>query len=228
MNDFFAEQYQNTIETNVSDDVTKLMLPTDSQQFTVDHSNQQKVVNSSLVQEELLYLIPANPLLKPGSLLGRTSAWSREGDEEDMYGCSMKSARSYRLGQEIEELSIEYPVYREFDYLFSHKRFMDTTLMVMGERIEIFKSSLICSSTDKSQSTNKKEVVFKATHYIDVLDGGKKYFLKSNMFSGTEHSHAFNKEALIMKDKLDVELIKHLYKNAKLEDVIKPLSVLSK
>lgn len=236
MNNSFIEQYHNVIAGDANGEIKTLVQSNGL--FTIDRKNQQKVTNSVVVQTELLFLVPTNSLFKPGMLLGRTSAWNVE--EEDIMvgygqGNMAMAKKACPLGgvltnELFEELYIDFPESREFENLFTSKLFMNTTLMVMSDRIEILKTSQACNNKSKSQSSTKHETTFRITHFIDVLDGNKKYFLKTNMFSNVEHSFEYPSvdQSIIMNGKIDIELIEHLYKNADLANIIKPLQVLSK
>ena len=200
MLDLFQENFNEIVATDVVDDMKPL-----TDLFAVARETQQKVTNAFIAQEELLFLVPRSPILKPGTLLGRVtpldstdehipSSWGRIPCDSD----------------DTERLHVQFPDSYEFDYLFSKKRFMDKTLMVMGDRIEIFKSIRATSSVSKGDNTDKTKTFFRVTHYVDVLDENKRYLLKTNMFANTEYSSEYNCEALVMDDNLDNELIKHL------------------
>jgi len=183
--------------------------------FDISKKDKQNLLKYNIEKKEIIYLIPKKPLLSPGQLLGCKNIL--DNDEENYFA----KINSGELSEGDLEISTPNVVYAT--NFFTSKKVMETTLMVVGERIEIYKVSRHKIGKTDFSELKKTSVNYIVSHYIDVIDGASKKVIQTNMFENTSMVFGTN----YTTEKLDIEFIKYTYSNANIEKIISPLQILS-
>jgi len=190
----------------------------DTNLFSVTDKNKQNITKYKVEKEEVIYLIPSKPLLSPGQLLGVTDIM----DAEDFFGKIMKVTGMMDEDEEDADPEIVFPICKDFSSFFSYKKVMQSTLLVVGERIEIYKKYCYKDIETNSSAEKRTNIFYWANHYIDVIDGTSKNVIETNLFSKDGYNGR-----IVMKDELDFNLIKRIYTQTNIETIIEPLKILT-
>lgn len=216
MGEFFIKQLQELEETSLQKDVQNLLGET----FSEQEGRKQSVTNSKVDRSEVTFLRPENPLVKPGTLLGLDTKMA-EG-QLDAWGMCKAANDSDK------ELFLKPLRVKAVEEITETRVVLERPLMVTGDCIEVYKNTCFYENSNADQRNESVSTYYRVTHYIEVLDENSKYFIATNLFSDSEHTHDRNNKALVIDDSYDLSQIEHIYANANVDKVLAPLVPLTK
>lgn len=189
--------------------------------FTVNKSGNQTFSGAVLTKKEIIFIKPKKPLLRPGQLLGTKSLI--EISEGDLYGFTATMNCKMAKCMDDEDYRIKFIPKHGIDEFLIYEKKSDSVLIVVDERIEIYKKRIYNNFELQNDKKETHKVGYEVSHCIDVVHKSDKKTVKTLMFSESDEKYI---KEIDGKIKLDLDLIKNVYRNSDIEKLIKPLELL--
>ena len=221
---FTQEKIEELTQANLGNEVTEV-LDACEDKFGVIVPEMDSILNVRVEKIERIRIKPTNPIVNPGSLLGCQEEVKH--DDPFAWGSLNKACVNVDSEFGINEvrLYLDQPEFKNVESLFELSRRMKKTLLVVGDYIEIVKTTVVTNAKNANNDNSKRDVLYNITHYVEVLDAEKMYRIPTTVF-GSEDEDAFVPYQLDT-NKLNLHELMERYKRAKLEDVLRPLKIVS-
>lgn len=218
--DFLQKKIEELSQANLDEEIGDLLGACD-EEFGAVGKEKDSIVNARVEKVERIRVRPSDPFVKHGSLLSCTEDVS--GEDIFNWGTALKAAPLTFGNIEEVRLGLSEHKTNTVDSLFEVSKRMNKNLLVVGDYIEIIKTTVVSDAEDGNQKTTKKGIMYNITHYVEVLDSEKMYRIPALTFA-PEEEDAWNPNTLCTEE-LNFREIMERYKNADLEEVLHPLKV---